>query len=211
MSLAVIARATILASLALSGLAIAETAPAPTAPPQIVFGAKDPTLAPAGAYAIDPEHTAVVARVPHVGYSFSIFRFGTVAGSLAWDPAAPAQSKLNATVETKSIETPVPGFAEQLQGAKYLNAAAYPQATFVSTAFRPTDATHGEVDGNFTLMGKTHAVTFVVSLVGAGPGFFGHPRLGVHAEATINPQDYGFAPIFGTAIELVIDSEFQKG
>ena len=204
-------RSSVLASLLLSAAALAQSAPAPSAPPQIVFGAKDASLAPAGSYSVDPMHTAVVARISHIGYSFSVFRFGTVSGSLTWDPAAIAHSKLSTTVDTKSIETPVPGFADELAGPKYLNSAAYPQATFVSTAFRQKDPTHGAVDGNFTLMGKTKPVTFDVSLVGAGPGFFGHPRMGIHAETTINPQDYGLNPLLGNAITLVIDSEFQKG
>ena len=204
-------RSSVLASLLLSAAALAQSAPAPSAPPQIVFGAKDASLAPAGSYSIDPMHTAVVARISHIGYSFSVFRFGTVSGSLTWDPAAIAHARLSATVDTKSIETPVPGFADELAGPKYLNSPAYPQATFVSTAFHQKDPTHGEVEGNFTLMGKTKPVTFDVSLVGAGPGFFGHPRMGIHAETTINPQDYGLNPLLGNAITLVIDSEFQKG
>jgi len=183
---------------------------APMAPPKIVFGAADPALAPAGNYALDPNHTAVVARVSHIGYSFSIFRFGKTAGSLTWDPKAPANSKLSATVETASIETPVPGFPAELSGAQYLNSAAFPQATFAATAFHPTDATHGKVDGTFTLMGKTRSLTFDVTLVGAGPGFGNHPRMGIHAETTINPQDYGLPAMFGNAIALVIDGEFVK-
>jgi polyisoprenoid-binding protein YceI len=193
---------------ALGGIALAQPAPAPM--PKIVFGAADPSLAPAGGYALDPSHTAVVARISHIGYSFSIFRFGKTAGTLTWDPKAPAQSKLSATVETASIETPVPGFSTELAGAKYLNSAAYPQATFTATTFHPTDATHGKVDGTFTLMGKTKPVTFDVMLVGAGPGFFGHPRMGIHAETTINPQVYGLNPMLGNAVALVIDSEFVK-
>ena len=185
----------------------ADTAPA--AMPKIVFGAADPTLAPAGSYKLDPFHTAVVARVSHIGYSFSLFRFGKTAGELTWDPKAPAQSKLSTTVETASIETPVPGFSAELSGAKYLNSTAYPQATFVATTFHPTDATHGKVDGTFTLMGKTKPVTFDVMLVGAGPGF-GHARLGIHAETMINPQDFGFPAMFSSPIALVIDSEFVK-
>jgi len=192
-------------TLFVGGVALAETAP----PPKIVFGAPDPALAPAGSYSIDPMHTAVVARISHIGYSFSLFRFGTVAGSLTWDPKAPAQSKLSATVDTASIATPVPGFPAELSGPKYLNSVAFPQATFVSTAFRPMDATHGKVDGTFTLMGKTKPVTFDVTLVGAGPGF-GHPRMGIHAETTINPQDYGLPALFGNTTGLVIDSEFVK-
>jgi len=192
----------------LGGTALAQ--PAPTAPPKIVLGTADPMLAPAGSYALDPSHTAVVSRISHIGYSFSIFRFGKVTGSLTWDPKTPAHSKLSATVETASIETPVAGFASELAGAKYLNSAAYPEAKFEATAFRPTDTTHGKVDGTFTLMGKTKPVTFDVTLVGAGPGFFGHPRMGVHAETTINPQDYGLPALFGNATALVIDSEFVK-
>jgi polyisoprenoid-binding protein YceI len=194
--------------LGFGGIAVTQAEPAP--PPKIVFGAADPMLAPAGNYALDASHTAVVARISHVGYSFSVFRFGKTAGSLTWDPKAPASSKLSATVETASIETPVPGFAEELSGAKYLNSAAYPQATFSATAFHSTDATHGKVDGTFTLMGKTKPVTFDVTLVGAGSGFFNHPRIGIHAETTINPQDYGFPAMFGNAVALVIDSEFVK-
>ena len=185
-------------------------ASAPTPPPKIVFGAPDPMLAPPGSYALDPSHTAVVARISHIGYSLSVFRFGKVEGNLTWDPKAPALSKLSATVETASIETPVPGFSSELAGSQYLNSAAHPQATFVATTFHPTDATHGKVDGTFTLMGKTKPVTFDVLLVGAGPGFFGHPRMGIHAETVINPQDYGLPALFGSATALVIDSEFVK-
>jgi polyisoprenoid-binding protein YceI len=188
------------------GAVFAEPAP----PPKIVFGAADPTLAPAGAYALDPNHTALVARVSHIGYSFSVFRFGKVTGSLTWDPKSPAASKLSATVETNSIMTPVPGFPAELASAKFLNSPAYPQATFTATGFRPSDATHGKVDGTFTLMGKTKPLTFDVTLVGAGPGFMGHPRMGIHAETTINPQDYGLPALFGNSLALVIDSEFVK-
>jgi polyisoprenoid-binding protein YceI len=198
-----------LLALPLSG-ALAQPATAPTAPPKLVFGAADPMLAPAGAYTLDPSHTSVVARVSHIGYSFSTFRFGKTAGTLTWDPKSPASSKLSATVETSSIMTPVAGFAAELSGAKYLNSAANPQASFTATAFHPTDATHGKVDGTFTLMGKTKPVTFDVSLVGAGPGFFGHPRMGIHAETSINPQDYGLPALFSAPIALVIDSEFIK-
>jgi len=203
-------RAGVIAALLFSPAALAESAPTPpAAPPKIVFGAKDATLAPAGTYALDPSHTAVVARISHIGYSFSVFRFGTVAGTLEWDPKAPTHSRLNATVETKSIETPVAGFAEQLQGEKYLNSAAFPEATFVSTAFRQKDQTHGEVDGDFTLLGKTKPITFEVELVGAGPGFYGHPRMGIHAESQIHAADFGMIPILGD-IELAIDSEFAQ-
>ena len=48
-----------------------------------------------------------------------------------------------------------------------------------------------------------------VSLVGAGPGF-GKPRMGVSAQGTINPQDYGMGPFFVEPIEILLDTEFVR-
>ena len=198
------ATATIILALGLAGPALAQL------PPGVFAGEHDYRLAPAGAYALDPTHTAVVAKVSHIGYSLSVFRFDKTAGTLTWDPAQPAKSSLDVTVETASIATPVPGFAAQLAGDAYLKSAAFPKATFVSTAFRQTDADHGKVDGQFTLMGKTRPLTFNVELIGAGKGFMGHPRIGIEARADINPKEYGMNPIFATPIQLVIDAEFAK-
>src|ERR1700731_582787 len=86
----------------------------------------DYKAAPAGKYAIDPKHTGLVARVPHAGFSYSIFRFQTVAGELSWNPAKPAADKLSVTVDPKSITTgPVEGFSDEIAG-KYLKAAQFP-------------------------------------------------------------------------------------
>ena len=195
-------------SQSLAGLALAAD-PKPAAPPSITFGKQDAKLAPAGTYALDSKHASVLARVSHIGYSYSIFRFDDVTGSLTWDPAKPEASKLSATVGVASIRTNVEGFAEELRGDKYLKSGAFPKATFTSTAFRQTDAAHGQVDGQLSLMGKTVPVTFDVALVGAGPGF-GAPRIGVEATGRIKPTDFGLNPMLGEAIELVIDVEFAK-
>ena len=186
--------------------------PAPT-PMQIPHGQKDVTLAIAGTYTLDPNHVLVEAHVSHLGFSMSAFRFGKVKATLEWDPRAIAKSKLTATVETSSIMTNVAGFAEELQGPQYLKSAQYPDATFTSTAFRQQDATHGKVDGNMTLLGKTFPVSFDVTLVGAGPGFAGGPAMGhvigIHAETAIDPQGLGLGPFFTTPIPITIDTEFD--
>lgn len=186
-------------------------AQAPAALPPGVFAAeRDIALATAGTYALDESHTAVIVRVSHLGYSHSVFRFDRVKGSLAWDPASIENSRLEASVEAASITSNVKGFAEQLAGDDFLKAKQFPQATFVSTAFRATDKMHGKVEGQLTLMGRTRAVTFDVWLVGAGKGFGGKPRIGVTAVATINPQDFGMMPLFTDPIQIVIDTEFEK-
>jgi polyisoprenoid-binding protein YceI len=192
-----------------AGAALAAPCP-PGIPPGVECGAPDAALAPAGAYAMDAQHTAILARVAHIGYSYSVFRFDRASGQLTWDPKAPAKSKLTVSVETASIATPVAGFADQLAGPDYLDSKAFPTATFTSTAFRPAGPTRGQVDGELTFRGKTRPFTFQVELVGAGGGFGGKPRIGVHATGALKPADFGLPEMFGSSIELVIDTEFEK-
>ncbi len=203
-------------------LALSLTAPqalgadAQTPPPGFVVpkGTQDVTKAIAGNYVLDPNHVGVVARVSHLGFSMSVFRFGKVEAKLFWDPKDVSKARLSATVDVASIESNVPNFATELAGPNFLDAAKYPKATFVSTAFHQTDATHGTVDGTFTLHGKSMPVTFAVTLVGAGPGFAGSMEMGhvigMHAETTINPQDFGFPAMFDTPIQLSVDTEFDR-
>ena len=202
--------------IALLGLALAVMAGGVAAqsssdlPPGVYMGGKDLADARAGTYTIDPDHSAVLARVQHIGYSWSVFRFDRVSGKLGWDPAAPEKSTLSVAVVVESITSNVKGFASELAGDNYLKAAKFPEATFVSTAFRKSDATRGLVDGNLTLMGITKPVTFEVELVGAGKGWADMPRLGVHAVASIAPTEFGLPALFGKTIEIVVDTEFQR-
>ncbi|MGH6872453.1 MAG: YceI family protein [Rhizomicrobium sp.] len=187
----------------------------PPAPMRIPHGQHTIAAADSGAYTMDPNHMAIIVQVSHLGFSISYFRFGAATAKLDWDAKTPANSRLSAVVDTTSIATPVPGFAEELQGPQYLDARQFPHASFVSTAFRQTDLQHGAVDGKFTLRGVTRPVTFQVTLIGAGPGFAGGPTIGhvigIHAETRINAADYGLPAILGEQpMVLSIDTEFDK-
>ena len=197
------------------GPAAADKAAEPVTPPLVIpHGHKDISLAPSGVYTLDPNHVGVIVKVSHMGFSLSVFRFDRARATLDWDHDTPSKSKLTADVATGSIATPVVGFAAQLTGNKFLNSAAHPSATFVSSAFRQVNATHGMVDGEFSLMGRTKPATFDVKLVGAGPGFAGGPVMGhvigVEAKTSIDPQAYGMPAIFTDPIEIIIDAEFDR-
>ncbi|HEX3919077.1 MAG TPA: YceI family protein [Caulobacteraceae bacterium] len=188
------------ASLALTAAASAQTMPT---------ASHDFHAAPAGKYAIDPKHTGLIARVPHVGFSYSIFRFQGVTGAMVWDPAKPASDTLSVSVDAKSIATaPVDGFSAEIDD-RFLKATNFPVATFTSTRFHPTSATHGTVEGDLVLMGVTKHVVFDVDLVGAGVGMGHHPVLGVTARTTLDPKAYGLPGFITGPIELVIDTEFD--
>ena len=93
--------------------AAAQTPPAKL-PPGVYAGERDYKLAATGTYALDPSHASIVAKVAHIGYSYSVFRFDAVDGVLTWNPAAPTKSTLKVSVRTASISTSMPGFAAQI-------------------------------------------------------------------------------------------------
>lgn len=177
------------------------------AQPQMPVAQHDYKAAAPGKYVIDAKHTALIARIPHLGFSYSVFRFQTVDGKLGWDPANPGANTLSVSVDPKSITTAaVEGFSDEISG-KMLKAAQFPTATFASTAFHPEGPAHGKVEGDLTIAGVTKHVVFDVDLVGAGKGFRG-PVIGVTARTELDPKAYGLPP-FMNPIQLTIDTEFD--
>ena len=199
-----------LSSLALgAAAALALGSAAAAQPMQMPVAQHDYKAAPAGTYEIDPSHTSVVVKVPHLGFSYEVFRWQTVSGKLTWDPAKPRADKLDVSVDAKSIATAAaPGFGEELTNDKFLNAGKFPAMTFVSTGFHPVSATHGKVEGDLTVMGVTKHVVFDADLVGAGK-FFGKQVIGVSAKAMLDTKGLGLPPMLSAPVELDIDTEFH--
>jgi polyisoprenoid-binding protein YceI len=155
----------------------------------------------------------VIARVGHAGgISFSTFRFGTTSGSLSWNNADPAASKVTVTVDMSSIQTPVANFAAELAGDRFLKTSQYHDATFVSTGIRRTGATSGVISGTLTFMGQSKPVTIDAVMVGNGMGRSG-PVMGFSGTMRFKRSDFGFSTLLGVAsdeIEVVLDAEFDK-
>lgn len=210
---------TLLAALMLPTSILAETQATDAesiAPADVPRGQQDYHAAATGRYTLDPAHTAVLARVPHMNFSISVLRFDNVSATLDWNPDDPAASKLEAVVQIESISTPAAGFTDYLYSADYLNTAEFPEARFISTGFTAESETAGTVTGDLTIMGQTHPAVFDVTLIGAGRGYAGDENgnpfitdlIGMTAVTTIDPQAYGLNPFFTDPIEIQIDAEF---
>jgi len=184
------------------------------APPPKPAAVRDPAAAAAGKYQLDTRHTSIIARVGHGGMvSFSTFRFGTATSTLDWDSGDPARSRLDVTVDMTSIATPVPNFASELVGDRFLKTATFHDATFVSTGIERTGATTGRINGNMTFMGVTKPMTIEASLVGAGKSMRGGDVIGFSGKARFKRSDFGFtamSSVIGDEIELNLDVEYDK-
>lgn len=172
---------------------------------------KDPAAAPAGNYALDLEHSSVVARVLHRGMSYNVLRFGVKQGTLRWNPANASDIALNVTVDAKPFYAPIV-YRIAPEGPQSLNVAEFPEAKFVSTAVRETGGGRAMIDGQLTLMGVTKPVTINAELVGVGRSMEGAPTAGFTGTMTIDTAEFTqkqMARMVGK-VTVILDAEFIK-
>jgi hypothetical protein len=109
---------------AVSGSALAADVPAPATAP-----------VPAGAYTVDKLHTSLIFRVSHLGFSTYTGRFTRLDADLQFDPANLAASRVNVTIDPRSIEADnaPSGFLQTLAGP-----SCWKPATTAATPATPT-------------------------------------------------------------------------
>jgi polyisoprenoid-binding protein YceI len=184
--------------------------------------AKPPAPVPAGAYTLDRSHASLNFSVNHLGFSHYTARFASFDTKLTFDPANPAASTVEATIDANSLELPTPpaGFADTLKGPQWLDTGKYPTITFKSTKVEPAGGDKTRITGDFTLHGVTKPVTLEATFNG---GYAGHPmdpnaRIGFSAKGSFKRGDFGVAygiPAPGTTmgvsdeVEVTIEAEFS--
>ncbi|WP_257543301.1 YceI family protein [Sphingopyxis sp. DBS4] len=188
-------------------------------PPASAPGAPDRSRVTAGTYAADPNHTMVVWKLDHLGFSNYTGIFGDVTGTLVLDPAKPAAAKVDVTIPIAKVTTASAGLTAHLlrpgkDGAKPdFFGPAPADARFVSTrVVLDDDGDEAKVTGDLTLNGITRPVTLDVDFHGAG-AMGGKQTVGFEAEATIRRSDFGLGfgvPMVGDEVELEIHAAFEK-
>ncbi len=166
----------------------------PTAVAVFVAGtfAAAPALAKPGTWEIDPSHSTVGFSVRHLGVSDVRGAFGTVTGTVVYDPENVQTSTVTATVGADSVNTREPKRDGHLKSPDFFDVAKFPSLTFKSKKVVKT-ATGVAMSGDLTIHGVTKEVTFAVT--GPTPPvkdpFVGKMHSGAKAEAKINRKDFG--------------------
>jgi polyisoprenoid-binding protein YceI len=184
-----------------------------------------PMDAPAGAYRLDKAHASLIFRLSHMGFSNYTARFKRFDAELQFDPANPAKMTVTATIDPTSIETDFPqpekfDFNAELKGAKWLNAAKFPQITYRSMGITLTGANRAEVAGELELHGVKQPVTLEITFNGGYRGMSLDPnaRIGFSARGTLKRSLFGIVygiPAPGSnmgvsdAVEVQIEAEFN--
>lgn len=167
------------------------------------------TAAPALAadYVIDSEgaHASVNFKIQHLGYSWLTGRFNQFSGDFSYDPDKLADSEINVTINTASVDSNHAERDKHLRGSDFLDVSEYPEATFVSTGIKNIDDGGEEFDvvGNLTLHGVTREITIEVDKVGEGKDPWGGYRVGFAGETEIRLKDFGIDYDLGPASQVV--------
>lgn len=148
--------------------------------------------AQAADYKIDipGQHAFVNFKVSHIGFSFIYGSFNKFDGSFSYDAAKPADSKIDVTIDTTSLDTNHAERDKHLRGADFINASKYPQAKFVSTSVKVTGPKTLDVAGNFTLNGITKPIVIKTNILGEGKDPWGGYRAGFEGTTTLSTEDF---------------------
>jgi len=166
---------------------------------------------------IDPAHSAAHFSVRHLMISNVRGEFTKLNGSALINPADPAKSSVEITIEAASINTREPQRDEHLRSADFFDVANHPTLTFRSTRVESLGADNFKLTGDLTIRGVTKQVTFDVE----GPTAsvkdpWGNTRAGVTASTKINRKDFGVAfnaltetgaLVVGDEVKITVEAE----
>ena len=164
---------------------------------------------------LDPAHSAAQFAVRHMGISTVRGTFTKLSGTVQYDPADPAKSSIDATIDAASVDSRVEMRDNDLRSARFFDVAKYPTITFKSKRVEPEGKSKLKVTGDLTIHGVTKEV--VLDVDGPSEPFKdprGNSHMGASATTTINRRDFGVGAIpsamVGDDVAVTIDMELVK-
>lgn len=126
--------------------------------------------------------------------------FGSVSGTIQYDPDQPSDSSIDAVIDAKTISTQDSKRDEHLKSPDFLHVEQHPTITFKSTKVATAGEGEWKVTGNLTIHGVTKEVVLDVE----GPTSetkdpYGNVRIGASAKTKIKRTDFDVK--FNAALE----------
>jgi polyisoprenoid-binding protein YceI len=169
---------------------------------------------------IDPAHTAAQFAVKHMMISTVRGEFKNVTGTVTWDDQDVTKSKVNVTIDTKTVNTGEEKRDQDLKSDKFFDVANFPTMTFVSKKVETNGAGKLKVTGDLTIRGVTkEAVLNVEGPATAIKDPWGNTRSAASATTQVNRQDFGVkwnanldggGVVVGDTVAITIDLEMIK-
>jgi polyisoprenoid-binding protein YceI len=178
------------------------------------------TAAPAVTYTIDPAHSSAGFKIRHFMVAYIRGGFSGITGDVIFDPANPANTKINASIDATTLHTHDEKRDAHVKAGDFLDVEKHPKITFVSTQVTADGKNQWKIVGDLTLRGVTKPVTLdVESAPAEAKDPWGNLRSGASAETTIKRSDFGLtfnAPLetggfmLGEDMHIHLDIEMIK-
>ncbi len=167
-----------------------------------------------GQYKLDPKHASLLFKVDHLGLSTYVGRFNRFDASLDFNPEDISASRLEAKIETGSIDVNNAEFSETLAGEDWLDAQNYPEAFFKTLSAKKTSESEAIFSGEMTFLGQTKPMDVLIKFRGSANNMLtGKFTVGFAADASFKRSEFGldkFIPLVGDDITIEVHAEFVK-
>lgn len=134
---------------------------------------------------LDPTHSEITFKVKHMMISNVKGEFRNFSAEIEAEDDTFKNAKVNATIQTDSIDTNNADRDAHLKGEDFFNAAKNPTITFSSDSF------NDDITGNLTINGITKPVKLDVDFGGINVDPWGNTKAGFSFEGKINRKDFG--------------------
>lgn len=152
-----------------------------------------------GAYNIDPAHSRVGFSARHAMVTKVRGSFNDFTGSGYFDAENPGNSRVELTIQAKSIDTRNADRDNHLRGNDFFDMDTYPEIHYVSTDVQKVDDENYRVTGDLTVKDVTRPVTIDFEVSGPVKDPFGSVRIGLEGKSEISRKDWGVN--FNVALE----------
>jgi len=130
-------------------------------------------LAASEHYVIDTKgmHAFITFKVKHLGFSWLEGRFNRFSGEFDYDSTDPTTNRVRVEIDLTSLDSNHAERDKHLRSKRFFDVKAFPNATFVSTAWEDKGNGKALLKGRFSLRGVTRNIEmFSRSAPGPIPG-----------------------------------------
>ena len=143
-----------------------------------------------GDYTLDVAHTRLGFSARHAMVTTVRGAFKDFEGTAHVDTANPANSKVELTIKTDSIDTGVADRDAHLRSADFFEIEQHPEITFSSTDVS-RDGDEWTITGDLTVKGITKPIAVEFESTGSARDPFGNLRIGFEGHTTLSRKDWG--------------------
>jgi polyisoprenoid-binding protein YceI len=165
-------------------------------------------------YKVDPDHTSIVFKVNHMGFSTVYGMIGGADGKIVVDEKAPEKSTFEISARLDSINTMAKKRDDHLKGPDFFNVKQYPTIVLKSKSVKKTGDKY-DVTADLTLHGVTKPVSFVFTPGKTGKDMAGKIRTSGETVLKIKRTDFGMNFMskpgeVGNDVEVLVSVEGTK-